>query len=292
MAVVLAAATLVLSGGGVAPLTAQRIDAARAGIPDRVGTPAGWTSMPPPQASDARARDTLSSAGPVWWMPLASAALPGIGQALQGQDRYVAYVALETFAWIRFAAEAREGRRQRQAYRGLANRVARAFYTDRFPTGTFDYYERMQHFVESGAYDLTPDDPVLQPERDTTTYNGAVWLLARRTFWVHPDSAPPPESPAYRTAERFYVDRAVTPDFQWSWRDAQLEHDLYRRTISLSNEAYRRSVQALGVVLANHVLSMVDSYVTLRLWQEEQSTGQALGFTATVAWGRLDRPAQ
>ena len=227
---------------------------------------------------------------PAWWMPLASAVVPGAGQALLRQDRFVAYATVETVAWLRFTTERREGRRQRRAYRDLANRVARAWFSTEFPSGNFEYYERMQHYVESGVFDENPVTVALEPELDTLTFNGALWLLARRTYWEHPDSVPAVGSAALANATAFYLERAVRPEFRWSWRNAQLEHDLFRRTISESNEASRQAVQALGIVLANHVLSTVDAYVTLRLWTRQQET-RSLGVAATVPWAPLGRPS-
>jgi hypothetical protein len=122
----------------------------------------------------------------------------------------------------------------------------------------------MEHFVESGAYDVQPGG-ALDPEPDTATYNGSVWLLARQTYWVDPAAAPPPGSAAYESALSFYRQRAVTPQYVWSWRNAELEQDVFRRTIARSNDAYRRAAQDLAVVIANHVLSTVDAYVTVRL---------------------------
>jgi len=202
--------------------------------------------------------------GPPWWAPLASAVLPGTGQFALEQDRFVAYLAVEAFAWLQYTVDLREGQRQRRAYRDLARRVARAPFGTNRPDGDFDYYERMEHYVESGEYDAAPGDE-LEPETNEGTFNGSIWLLARQTYWDDPAVAPPPESESFRSAIAFYEGRAVRPEFQWSWRNAQLEQDLFRRTISRSNDAFRRSVQDLGVVIANHVLSTVDAYISLRL---------------------------
>lgn len=198
------------------------------------------------------------------WAPLASAALPGSGQALLGQQRFLPYLALEGYAWLQLLADSREGRRQRDAYRKLARTVARAPFSAVTPSGGWEYYERMEHFVESGVYDADPGG-LLQPEPDTTTYNGSVWLLARQTYWADPGASPPPASAAFESAMVFYRQRAVTPEFRWSWRNAELEQDVFRRTIAQSNDAYRRAAHDLAVVIANHVLSTVDAYVTVRL---------------------------
>ena len=198
------------------------------------------------------------------WAPLASAALPGAGQALLEQQRFLPYLALEGYALLQLLADSREGRRQRSAYRKLASTVARAPLSPETPTGDWEYYERMEHFVESGAYDVETGG-ALQPEPDTTTYNGSVWLLARQTYWTDPFAPPPAGSAAYENAVAFYRQRAVTPEYRWSWRNAQLEQDVFRRTIARSNDAYRRAAQDLAIVIANHVLSTVDAYVTVRL---------------------------
>ena len=206
------------------------------------------------------------------WAPLASAALPGTGQALLRQNRFLPYLALEGFAWLRMLSDAREGRRQRSAYQGLARTVARAPLSTATPTGDWEYYERMEHFVESGAFDLDPGDG-LQPEPDTTTYNGSVWLLARQTYWEDPAAPPPLNSAGYQSAVTFYRQRAVTPEYRWSWRNAELQQDVFRRTIARSNDAYRRAAQDLAVIIGNHVLSTVDAYVTVRLRGRRPVTG-------------------
>ena len=226
--------------------------------------------------------DEPARGGAPWWTPLASAAVPGAGQAVLKQDRFVAYMAVEGYFWLRFFADRREGLRQRDAYRKLANDVARAWFSEEKPVGNFEYYERMEHFIESGVFDVVPGGAI-QPETDTTTFNGSIWLLARRTYWTNPDSPPAEGTLPYLRAEALYRERAVQPEFRWSWRDAQLEQDLYRRTISQSNEAFRRAVQDLGVVLANHALSTVDAYVSIRL-QRTAAPGREYGVTVTIPW--------
>jgi hypothetical protein len=201
---------------------------------------------------------------PRWWAPFVSAAVPGTGQAAFGQDRFVLYLAVEGYSWLRFGADAREGRRQRTTYRDLARTVARAYVSDSAPDGEFEYYERMEHFVESGAYwRLSVGE--FEPEIDTATFNGSLWLRARKTFWANPDEPPARTSRAYIDAIEYYASRAITPEYRWSWRNAQLEQDLFRRTIARSNDAFRSSLRDLGVIIANHALSTVDAYVSFRL---------------------------
>ena len=219
-----------------------------------------------------------------WWAPLASALAPGAGQAALHQDRWIAYAAAEGVAWLRFVADRQEARREQRGYRRIANSVARALFTTGAPAaGSFEYYETMEKWAASGVYDLMPDAD-LQPETDSTTFNGAMWLLARQTYWANIDEPPLPESDAYRNAIAFYQRRAIRPAYRWSWLDAQLQQDLYRRTILRSNAAYRRATQDLAAVLANHVLSTVDSYVTLRLRRRPGLGGGDTWIEATVPW--------
>ncbi|NUR35234.1 MAG: hypothetical protein HOQ30_14590, partial [Gemmatimonadaceae bacterium] len=211
-----------------------------------------------------------------WWAPAASAVIPGAGQARLKQDRFVAYLAVEGFLWARYAVDHRTGVEERNRYRGLALQVSRAGFPGPKPQGDFEYYERMEHWIASGVYDADPG-PGITPESDTTTFNGAMWLLARKTYWPAPDTPPPSGSDAYAAALLFYQRYAVQPQFQWSWRASPLHQDVYRRHIRASNEAFRRTITDLGAVIANHVLSTVDAYVSLRLRLHETTGGPDAG---------------
>ncbi len=219
------------------------------------------------------------------WSILASAIVPGTGQAWLGQDRFVAYLAVEAYAWARYAADAREGRQARSSYRNLASEVARRPFSTTRPVGDFDYYERMEHFAESGAFDAIPGG-ALDPEPDTTTANGATWLLARQNFWSNPSVPPPRESAEYKFAEEFYRERAVGPEYRWSWSNAQLEYAEFRRTIRRSNNAYRNSLEDLGLVIANHALSTVDAFITVRLRRQVDASGKRYELTGSLPLGR------
>jgi hypothetical protein len=228
-------------------------------------------------------RDTTAHATP--WSVLASAIVPGTGQAWLGQDRFVAYLAVEAYAWARYVADAREGRDARASYRNLASEVARRSFSTTRPVGGWDYYERMEHFASSGAFDATPGGE-LDPEPDTTTANGATWLLARQTYWSNPAVAPPRESNEYKYAEEFYRERAVRPEYRWSWSNAQLEYAEFRRTIRQSNNAYRNSLEDLGLVIANHALSTVDAFITVRLRSQVDADGKRYELTGSLPLGR------
>lgn len=189
-----------------------------------------------------------------------------------GVLRFVPYVAIEAYGWWQYSAKRSDFRRHRSAYRNLAATVARAPFTPEPPTGDFAYYERMAHWLESGVFDRVPGG-VVQPELDSTTYNGAMWLLARRTYWPDPEQSPSPDSPEFERAMNFYVRRAYESPFQWSWRGAESEQDQFRRLIGESNDANRRAIQFVGLVVANHLLSTIDAYVTVRLRRQSGAAG-------------------
>jgi hypothetical protein len=221
-----------------------------------------------------------------WWSPLASAVVPGSGQLLMRQRRGVPFVAAEAFLLVQYFSARDDAREFRGEYQRLAE-VARSFFTSEFPLGDFEYYERMEQFVESGAFDLDANG-FLAPETDTTTFNGFTWRLARRTYWEDPDVPPPVDSEAYQRAIEFYQERAVRDEFRWSWQNAQLEQDLFRQTIQRSNSAFRRTSQFLGVLIANHALSAIDAFVMLRLSRQPGPAGE-YRIQGTVPWAPLGR---
>ena len=225
-----------------------------------------------------------------WWSPLASSVVPGAGQARLGQDRFVGYMAVETYLWVRYLTDRRAGTDARNAYRDLAIRVSRAEYPGPKPQGNFEYYERMEHWIASGVFDSDPSAG-FAPETDTTTFNGKMWSIARTTYWSDPRVPPPLGSAAYEAAIRFYLQNAVPAEFQWSWRNARYHQDVYRRSVRASNDGFRHAAQDIGAVIANHVLSTVDAYISLRLRLGERSeTGESsIGIGATLPFETIDR---
>lgn len=279
-------------------LSAQqpRADLARSGVSAAIRERAVDTVRTSPFLPDVFSSEHagMAVARDRWWIPVTSAVVPGAGQFLLKQDRALAYVVLEAFMAAAYVRDRQEAQRQRGAYRGLARTVARSLFAvgGVLPEGDFEYYERMEKYVESGVYDLTPGGTV-EPESDETTFNGSVWRLARETFWADPDVVPAELSVAYQRALDFYTSRAVRPAFRWSWRNAQLEQDLFVRTIDASNQAFRRSIADLGALLANHTLSTVDAYVTLRLrWRGgggATRNAQAAFLEGSIPWAPLGR---
>lgn len=208
---------------------------------------------------------TLSDSSRAGWVrPLSSAIIPGTGQLLGRSERGALYLIAEAFFVVRFVAFQDQARRERDRYRDLALDIARAPFGPSERDTTFEYFEQMGRFVESGAFDTDPG-PALVPPDDPAAFNGRIWELARQTFFTDPDQPPPPGTPEYERALDFYRRRAIGPNFRWSWRDAGLEQDLFRQAIRESDRAFRLASQQLGLLLANHVLSAVDAFVSHRL---------------------------
>ena len=196
--------------------------------------------------------------------PLASAVVPGAGQLLVGQDRGVIYLVAEALLLTRFLTSAATTRREGDRFRDIAFAVARGPFSPTARDTTFEYFEQMAKFVESGPFDADPA-PGLQPPTDARTFNGRIWALARRTFLPNTNAPPDPTSPAYQRALDFYQNRAIGLNFAWSWAGAAFQQDEFTRTIARRNDAARRRSAALGFLLANHMLSALDAFVSRRL---------------------------
>jgi hypothetical protein len=276
----------VLALGGASSLGAQRAADASSvlgsAIDDSVRTPAririGRFVIPRRDSS--------------WWVPLSSALVPGTGQAVLGQNRFIAYLAFEAYAVLGYFSQRNEAIRGRDQYRAQARDVARALFPGSRPVGPWSYYESMEHYLESGVFNRFPGGE-FTPESDESTFNGDMWRLARETYWRDPVVTPDKNSQEYRNAIGFYITRAVTPEFRWTWRNAQLEQDLYRRTILNTNQAYRDANLQLGFLIANHLLSAVDAFVTIRLRGGAGAVipgSQPTSLSATLPWAPFGRP--
>lgn len=217
----------------------------------------------------------------LWVRPVASFVLPGTGQLLAGKDRAAVFIAAELYVVARVVQLTREAHREADRFRDLALDVARRAFAPGARDTVFEYYETMERFTESGAYDVD-GGPGFAPEPDPLTYNGSVWLLARRTYWEDPDVPPNPTSPEYQRALQFYQARAVGPGYRWSWTGASLEHDVFRQSIRRSDSAFRRAQNQVGLLLANHVLSAVDALIASRL---RAATGRPASVHSAVGNG-------
>ena len=234
-------------------------DAAAQSFPFRhVGSPSASELVPVGSAFVASPNVTD------WIVPVSSALIPGSGQLLSGHERGVLYLAAEAFLMLRFWSLRAEGRRQRDAFRDLAFSVARAPFRPARQDTVFEYFEAMESYLESGPFSTSPGVEIVPPT-DESTFNGRIWLLARRTFFRDPNAQPDTSSDEYHRALNFYSARAIGANFQWSWRDAGLERNLFSQSIRRSDDAFRLATQYLGLVLVNHLVSAIDGFVSQRL---------------------------
>jgi hypothetical protein len=208
------------------------------------------------------------------YAPIASVVIPGSGQVLLGNDRFIGYVAVEALSWWKYVKDVGERRDDEAAYKRLARRQARAPFTngspDLLPDADWAYYEKMRDYKESGAFSLTTTGPVV-PETDAATYNGSRWQLAQNTFSTR------------QAAMEQYMRDAIRPEFSWSWKSAQFQYDIFKRTTEKRNDAYRAGLADLMVIGANHILSMVDAFSTVRLRASTDANGATV-VGARVRW--------
>lgn len=213
--------------------------------------------------------DAGSAAGPPTWRPvLASAVLPGLGQFDLGQRRGWAYVAAEALVWTGYGLSRRAGLDDRDAYRDLAWREARGSVEPR-RDGDFEYFERLGTWTRSGAFDVAPLEPGLQPESDPATFNGDAWRLARDLVGLPPDAGP--DDPRYARALELYRERAYPGDLVWDWTDRPEAQDRYRSLVRESDQHLRDATIILGGVFLNHIVSAADAYLS-------QAVGSAVQF--------------
>lgn len=199
-----------------------------------------------------------------WFAPLASLAIPGSGQALMRQQRAVAYVAAEAFLVLRAVRAHRDENSAKLQYQRLAAEVARsAFGADR-PTGPWDYYEILESYLSSGEFDFNTGGK-FTPETNLETYNGIVWLGARRLFWDDPNVAPPESSLEYQRAIDRYKTLAMQGSFRFSWKDQGNVRNEYILSIADANRSQQRVISTFGLLAATHLASAVDAYINVRL---------------------------
>jgi hypothetical protein len=201
------------------------------------------------------------------YAPIASAILPGSGQFLIGEDRFVAYAAIELAMWLKRRNDRLDQSRQERDFRALARDVARSHFSPNPPDGDWEYYEEMKKFSESGEYSLV--DGQLVPDTSSKTFNGFIWRRIRE------------HNPDMPSALAEYERRAIKPEFQWSWRDNSLQYDIFQRKTDQRNAAAGRVASDLVVIGANHVLSMVDAFRSVRL-RAYVPAGGGVGLGGTV----------
>jgi len=177
------------------------------------------------------------------------------------QDRKWAYLALEVASWAVYLERRAAGNDYRDQYRDYAWNVARIQGAQRVD-GDFAYYETLRKWERSGVFDADAATSGVQPESDVSTYNGSIWSLATGIF-LPGGSGLPPTDPAYVAALAYYQERAYDANMLWLWPDAGARAE-YGNLIDASDDRFRHATTALGVVIANHLLSAADAYLSAR----------------------------
>ena len=256
----------------VAALNASAVAAAQRAVPVPAGvTRRGFDTLNSrDRLASTRDQPPLASDRTRQYAPLASALIPGSGQYMLGQDRFIVYAAVEAIVWWQYGKHAREQVQQERAFKDVARQVARAHFSNTAPDGPWSYYEAMRDWVESGAFSTADSGPVV-PESDTTTFNGHLWQLALQSHATVSDALVQ------------YERDAIKPDFQWSWRNAAVQRDVFSQLTNKRNDAFRAAQQDLMMIVANHLISMVDAFATFRLQIRPDSRGGgSLG--ASLSW--------
>lgn len=191
-----------------------------------------------------------------------SLALPGAGQHVLGQRRKWAYAALEVVGWAVFLERRSAGREYRERYRDYAWDFGRLQSGQRVD-GDFEYYETLSKWDASGAFDADAGLAGIQPEMDPATYNGSIWSLASQIYI--PGGGPVPETdPSYRSALAYYVLRAYGTQFLWDWTGVPGGKAELASRIEAADERFRQATTAIGVVIANHIISAGDAFLSSR----------------------------
>ena len=212
---------------------------------------------------DTAAQDT-GGVPPVAVGPAArSLILPGWGQAELRQRRGLVYALAEATFWTLWAERRHKGNTLKTGYRDLAWHEARVQGGSRTDP-PWAYYEALSKWTRSGAYDRDPVAGGVQPEEDVATFNGSIWRLAVDLFFPQ-GVAPDPGSPAYEAALAWYGDHAYGAAFLWDWSDKDGRLAEYKDLIHRSDRRFSQATAALGAVLANHLLSATDAFVSARV---------------------------
>lgn len=197
---------------------------------------------------------------------LSSGIVPGAGQYLLGESRWVPYLVVEIWGWISYFDRHGSARETERQYRDLAWLVPRGRLTGgERRDSIFEYYEAMSHWQASGAFDVDPRTDGVQPERDPTTFNGDMWGLARSLYSPGGGNCPTgSESDGCRRALEYYLTHAIPPGYLWAWGASNLEQKVFADLIARSDASFRSATRFLGIILANHLISAVDALVIAR----------------------------
>jgi hypothetical protein len=220
-----------------------------------------------------------------------SLALPGTGQLRDGKARGWAYLAAEAAGWGVWLQRRHRGAQLRDRYRDLAWERGRIQSGPRMD-GDFPYYEALSKWERSGAFDAAAT-PGIQPETDPDTFNGAIWALAAGIY-LPGGTGTDSGTPGYDDALRYYETRAYGEAFLWDWSDAPEAQAELKHLIHDSDDRFQEATVVVGLVLANHLVSAVDAYLSTSFKSHEPQlqlhpsfVGGRRGWTLSLNIGAL-----
>ena len=216
---------------------------------------------------------------------LRSLLVPGLGQLALGNRRGWAYAGLELLGWLWYFDRRVKGTDLRREYRDYAWQKARLQSGPRVD-GDFDYYEVMSQWERSGHFDLDLGREGTQPELNPSYYNGLIWTRALGIFSVGQSSGP--GDPEYESAIRYYEQYAYGTGFLWSWTGTPGGRSTYADIIRKSDDRFRQARNAVGFVIANHLVSAADAFVSGRAGLDiETHVGPGMGGSGVMLAARL-----
>ena len=233
----------------------------------------GLVLLAPATTADAQRSDGVRAGVarlvPAPLVPVASLIVPGAGQFLQRRDRAVAYAAVEAVGWWKLARDIGERAKQESEFKFLARTVARARLSPNGPDGNWTYYESMRDYRDSGVF--TQNASKLIPEEDPTTFNGHTWEIALQT------------SSDSLQALTQYAARAYKGNMLWSWSNAGIQYDVFKRATVKRDDANVAVTADITVIALNHLISMVDAFAAFRLDSKKLADGRT-AVSGNLSW--------
>ena len=284
---------LLLAVSVVNSVAAENAYGPRRTAEDKAGVEMAWNTLEASSGSYSQ-QDTRSGSKKL--SPrvrlLLGALVPGLPQFLDGRPRAWAYFAVEGFSVGALLALNSRGNTYLNRYKILAVAARNNFVypglrnnptedVDLRAEGYGEYYEDLLKWSSSGDYDNDPNQPGVQPETDPRTYNGHQWDIAKiNNYTGSSGGLPVPANQAEADAAmQSYLQRVYLMELNWDWTGLDAENEEYHHLFDVSERAYRNRNNFVAVLLANHLVSVIDVLITERLNSSEimKSSGVSLG---------------
>ena len=147
----------------------------------------------------------------------------------------------------------------RREYRDYAAQKARLQEGPRVD-GDFDYYEVMSQWERSGHFDLDLDAKGTQPELNPSYYNGLIWTWRSASS----RSVSPLVRGILSTNRQFATTSSMLTELAYRVNRTPGGRSTYADIIRKSDDRFRQARNAVGFVIANHLVSAADAFVSGR----------------------------